>query len=114
MVARTAQIQPAETGDTQRSEFRPGRGPIDWLGGWRTGIVAPLIILALAFAWRIYQQFTAWTKGIDRSEEHTSELQSRENLVCRLLLEKKKNSFISLHPLDKRKLHPLCIAPTRL
>src|SRR5690606_41888008 len=28
------------------------------------------------------------TKG--RSEEHTSELQSRENLVCRLLLEKKK------------------------
>src|SRR5690606_41698516 len=26
-----------------------------------------------------------------RSEEHTSELQSRENLVCRLLLEKKKN-----------------------
>ncbi len=67
MVARTAQIQPAETGDTQRSEFRPGRGPIDWLGGWRTGIVAPLIILALAFAWRIYQQFTAWTKGIDAS-----------------------------------------------
>src|SRR5690606_41598154 len=29
---------------------------------------------------------------VDRSEEHTSELQSRENLVCRLLLEKKKRS----------------------
>src|SRR5690606_40306263 len=28
---------------------------------------------------------------VPRSEEHTSELQSRENLVCRLLLEKKKN-----------------------
>src|SRR5690606_16733301 len=28
--------------------------------------------------------------GVPRSEEHTSELQSRENLVCRLLLEKKK------------------------
>src|SRR5690606_26749550 len=27
---------------------------------------------------------------LERSEEHTSELQSRENLVCRLLLEKKK------------------------
>src|SRR5690606_39365443 len=27
----------------------------------------------------------------ERSEEHTSELQSRENLVCRLLLEKKKS-----------------------
>src|SRR2546428_680623 len=30
--------------------------------------------------------------GPDRSEEHTSELQSRSDLVCRLLLEKKKNS----------------------
>src|SRR5690554_7748634 len=28
----------------------------------------------------------------DRSEEHTSELQSRPHLVCRLLLEKKKNN----------------------
>src|SRR5690606_41847626 len=28
-----------------------------------------------------------------RSEEHTSELQSRENLVCRLLLEKKKYAY---------------------
>src|SRR5207302_3595592 len=38
-----------------------------------------------------------------RSEEHTSELQSRENLVCRLLLEKKKRinrtSNVS-HPMD--------------
>src|SRR5207302_10264555 len=30
--------------------------------------------------------------GVARSEEHTSELQSRENLVCRLLLEKKKKA----------------------
>src|SRR6266511_5554043 len=29
-----------------------------------------------------------------RSEEHTSELQSRENLVCRLLLEKKKKKIM--------------------
>src|SRR5947209_17160305 len=29
-------------------------------------------------------------QGFDRSEEHTSELQSRQYLVCRLLLEKKK------------------------
>src|SRR5256885_12319890 len=33
--------------------------------------------------------------GEDRSEEHTSELQSPCNLVCRLLLEKKKNKHIS-------------------
>src|SRR2546429_9480911 len=30
---------------------------------------------------------------VDRSEEHTSELQSRLHLVCRLLLEKKKKTF---------------------
>src|SRR2546430_6946680 len=32
-----------------------------------------------------------------RSEEHTSELQSQSNLVCRLLLEKKKNTTPSKH-----------------
>src|SRR5690606_40173126 len=33
---------------------------------------------------------TPTSRWVTRSEEHTSELQSRENLVCRLLLEKKK------------------------
>src|SRR5690349_22431283 len=32
----------------------------------------------------------AWSRCTRRSEEHTSELQSRRDLVCRLLLEKKK------------------------
>src|SRR5436309_7841656 len=32
-------------------------------------------------------------RDVRRSEEHTSELQSRENLVCRLLLEKKKTKY---------------------
>src|SRR3712207_7345699 len=32
--------------------------------------------------------------GISRSEEHTSELQSRQYLVCRLLLEKKKRHIV--------------------
>src|SRR6266403_3360905 len=31
---------------------------------------------------------------VDRSEEHTSELQSRRELVCRLLLEKKKEKIV--------------------
>src|SRR3989442_8620853 len=31
---------------------------------------------------------------VERSEEHTSELQSRPHLVCRLLLEKKKNHIV--------------------
>src|SRR5436305_7873635 len=36
--------------------------------------------------------------GIGRSEEHTSELQSRPHLVCRLLLEKKKTACSPTHP----------------
>src|SRR2546425_6756363 len=33
-----------------------------------------------------------WAEGLERSEEHTSELQSLAYLVCRLLLEKKKDA----------------------
>src|SRR5690606_39850502 len=38
----------------------------------------------------VFSYRAADSAGNERSEEHTSELQSRENLVCRLLLEKKK------------------------
>src|SRR5256885_7793621 len=41
---------------------------------------------------RLRYRFPNWYHG--RSEEHTSELQSPCNLVCRLLLEKKKNKTI--------------------
>src|SRR2546430_9182466 len=37
----------------------------------------------------------AWLPPPTRSEEHTSELQSQSNLVCRLLLAKKKNTTIT-------------------
>src|SRR3712207_7127415 len=41
---------------------------------------------------------TTASSGSSRSEEHTSELQSRQYLVCRLLLEKKKNVLsIEIH-----------------
>src|SRR5690606_42159548 len=40
------------------------------------------------------------TRAGRRSEEHTSELQSRENLVCRLLLEKKQEPFLE-YPADR-------------
>src|SRR2546430_10877970 len=36
---------------------------------------------------------TSAAPGAARSEEHTSELQSQSNLVCRLLLEKKKKTY---------------------
>src|SRR5437870_9066430 len=39
---------------------------------------------------------------ITRSEEHTSELQSRGHLVCRLLLEKKKKRLLVMHHLHSR------------
>src|SRR2546430_3887944 len=41
----------------------------------------------------------------DRSEEHTSELQSQSNLVCRLLLEKKKNKITHAVVLAKTASH---------
>src|SRR2546430_12298402 len=40
-----------------------------------------------------------------RSEEHTSELQSQSNLVCRLLLEKKKTAVHRLTPSRERHSH---------
>src|SRR3989442_7790080 len=40
--------------------------------------------------------------GAERSEEHTSELQSRPHLVCRLLLEKKKTNPVSRILVDGR------------
>src|SRR3712207_8622902 len=43
--------------------------------------------------------------GADRSEEHTSELQSRQYLVCRLLLEKKKLGSSELHTSDLNHRH---------
>src|SRR3712207_8863989 len=49
------------------------------------------------------EPFAGPVQGVDhvadqhRSEEHTSELQSRQYLVCRLLLEKKKNTMTNSH-----------------
>src|SRR5690606_39698385 len=64
-----------------------------------TGAASPMQMnlredLATRLAWGLVYQLHPLTdeeKAL-RSEEHTSELQSRENLVCRLLLEKKKSS----------------------
>src|SRR5207253_7617815 len=54
-------------------------GPLMW----------PIILCSITAAAIILERL--WT----RSEEHTSELQSRGHLVCRLLLEKKKKNNIS-------------------
>src|SRR5690606_41279958 len=63
-------------------------------GGWRgwspatAGGVAVAVVLSRRFT--SPAAIMAPAVATYRSEEHTSELQSRENLVCRLLLEKKK------------------------
>src|SRR5688500_20090856 len=44
-----------------------------------------------------YTPAAGWAQAIERSEEHTSELQSPCNLVCRLLLEKKKKPRNTAH-----------------
>src|SRR2546427_5017723 len=54
--------------------------------GLRVLVLAFVLVLRLSLG-----LFLGFLLG--RSEEHTSELQSQSNLVCRLLLEKKKTSF---------------------
>src|SRR5690349_3590652 len=54
---------------------------------YRPGVQSPENIAKAQEAIAAYQQLLA---NNPRSEEHTSELQSRRDLVCRLLLEKKK------------------------
>src|SRR5690606_39662318 len=80
-------------------EFRPERG-VRGYGEPGFGCSWRRCLLKLVLSYRIF--FATWRqeprqRAPDvvrmrrrRSEEHTSELQSRENLVCRLLLEKKK------------------------
>src|SRR2546427_4287429 len=57
----------------------------------RASRATSLIVIAALFT---KPPSTAWTyQHWRRSEEHTSELQSQSNLVCRLLLEKKKKNY---------------------
>src|SRR2546422_8065657 len=80
--------------------------PGAWQRSWKScsGLVAAcvdfppsFVELAFVFAWSLSvaapgcSPDVAGTSG--RSEEHTSELQSRLHLVCRLLLEKKKKNI---------------------
>src|SRR3712207_8801599 len=64
----------------------------DWLSGLVVLVTLPvvvvfLVLIGMASRHRSQRQWRSL-----RSEEHTSELQSRQYLVCRLLLEKKKTS----------------------
>src|SRR5256885_6414834 len=79
---------PLEEAANPTSSPNPSKAPWYFLGlqemlvyfdPWMAGVVLPTMIIVGLMA-------------MPRSEEHTSELQSPCNLVCRLLLEKKKNT----------------------
>src|SRR2546430_10805148 len=74
-----------------RSKASPGRS--DGAKMLENGTYAT--IAEIAAAERINESYTGRVIRL-RSEEHTSELQSQSNLVCRLLLEKKKNCLVPL------------------
>src|SRR5690349_23273339 len=80
-----------------------------WVGGWlgsgrlTSQRFTNAIETANGQVWRGFRRAHAkgvcvagYFEGNGRSEEHTSELQSRRDLVCRLLLEKKKVSLVRL------------------
>ena len=62
---------------------------------WKNGEISALLSEAWGFKFGLDDVNEGTSRvgyGGDRSEEHTSELQSRRNLVCSLLLEQKKNT----------------------
>src|SRR5690349_22105106 len=69
-------IMPPEAAGTFTTEIRPA-----------VVVFAALLSIGTGL---IFGMFPALHSTRNRSEEHTSELQSRRDLVCRLLLEKKK------------------------
>src|SRR3712207_7438621 len=74
------------------------RGPVSGLRGvaWSLLPLAAGLTGVLKLGWEITDSVLSWTARLvfSRSEEHTSELQSRQYLVCRLLLEKKKRRLL--------------------
>src|SRR2546422_2237354 len=70
----------------------------------KTRLLPPdLFYLVLSRKFYLVIRFLKIQRGILRSEEHTSELQSRLHLVCRLLLEKKKKSDPDNFAIDLRR-----------
>src|SRR3712207_7482785 len=70
-------------------------GKIAGASGYVTGIEPRKIDAVYRFEWQNGSDDVLLDLGENRSEEHTSELQSRQYLVCRLLLEKKKKYTLS-------------------
>src|SRR3712207_7539578 len=63
-------------------------------GSSEHGVILKRGFAATVEEWMLAAEYITSAGGDNRSEEHTSELQSRQYLVCRLLLEKKKTPVI--------------------
>src|SRR2546427_9015404 len=78
---------------------RPGQGRIPGGLAYRHGPERGRCrALRAPGVWDLPQVWRVRLGRMKRSEEHTSELQSQSNLVCRLLLEKKKRAYHSAVP----------------
>src|SRR2546428_6619841 len=66
-------------------------------------IITPNPFTSGGARWNVMAAYGAFLKETKskRSEEHTSELQSRSDLVCRLLLEKKKRQHLNAIPTNQ-------------
>src|SRR5207249_1968574 len=85
----------------------------DWTKEELVGIAIAVVLVLVLFAVMRFSPRRWWLLfWFPRSEEHTSELQSRFDLVCRLLLEKKKNTPTTPGPQDLYHFYrPIHITP---
>src|SRR2546430_7794599 len=80
------------------------RSEYPWIDESKFKTVSPLaqpdVIVMSSLTYEIMEKAlrSPYLKNWYRSEEHTSELQSQSNLVCRLLLEKKKKTTLEIIP----------------
>src|SRR2546430_3115116 len=77
------------------AQIANGSGEVEPHGGRHRGNPAKHTRGSMRFWNRIWSSARAVARRSRRSEEYTSELQSQSNLVCRLLLEKKKKNTYS-------------------
>src|SRR3712207_608521 len=99
-------------------EFHGQYVNFDPIGIWPKPVQKPYPPIYVGGGIRAFERVTqfgdAWLANglppgkLERSEEHTSELQSRQYLVCRLLLEKKKKSS-TLHPAHCRRIEHIVV-----
>src|SRR5690606_40327054 len=100
---RTTTASPTEAGRPRRSVSRKAREDRSSIFPDSPRALASATAGTMERAIAVAKKEANWISGCprskiqfasteERSEEHTSELQSRENLVCRLLLEKKKKT----------------------